>query len=487
LTLEEAVALALEESFESLALAMELSAAEHDVVAARGRFRTRADLTLVAPELEEQVQGVSVPGELPRYDTYGHSEFSARLQVTQPLPTDGEVSLRGHAYQRDDTVYDPLSDSDAEQRTFFNSYEVALSQPLLEPNRLKLALERAEISHGLARRAFRRGRLDLAYEVTAAFFSLYRSQQELRISRDMLARQEENSALAQRKLTAGLIPEVEALQMEVDLAESRNALLAAEAALATAADRFRLLVGVPMIQPVHAESDMAPTFFPVDRDFALTHALEHRTELSDQHDRIRRAEIIVEETDARSDLKGELSAFYNMTGVSDSGLEDPGLRDLVDSSWEDLRRRPGNRGVRFSLSIPIWDSGVNGAEVASARVALRRRELERENLRRGIVQQVQASLAQIEGATRRLEVLQQSLEVAERSFDISQQRFEAGDITSQDLASDRDRLIQTRRSLLDALITYRLAVADLRRQTLYDFAVGRSLVNVDAGRQAADQ
>jgi len=114
--------------------------------------------------------------------------------------------------------------------------------------------------------------------------------------------------------------------------------------------------------------------------------------------------------------------------------------------------------------------------VAAARVALQRQELGRDNLRRNIVRQVKAALATLDAATRRLDVLQRSLGVAERSFDISQQRFEAGDITSEALASDRDRLVLARRNLLDALVAYRVAVADLRRQTLYDFAVGRSLV-----------
>ncbi len=476
LTLTDAVILAMDESFQAQALAMDLAAAGHDVDAARGRFRTRADLDLVLPELEERVQGVSVPGELPRYDTYGHREFSAQLRVTQPLPTDGEVSLRAHAYHREDTVYDPVSDVDSDQSTLVNSYEVALSQPLLQPNTLKLGLERAELSHDLARRAFARGRLDLSYQVTAAFYDLDRAQQELTIARDMLVRQQHNHELAQRKFEAGLIPEVEALQMEVDLAESQNALLAAESELSLVGDRFRLTVGLPLSQPVVARSNLTPAFFPVDDDLAMRHALRYRTELADQDDSIRRAEITITETDARDDLRGEITAFYNVTGISDAQLDDPGFGDLFDSSWEDLRRRPGNRGVRFSLSVPIWDAGVNGSEVAAARVALNRRELERENLQRRIVREVKGALANLDGATRRIEVLQRSLTVAERSFGISQQRFEAGDITSQELAGDRDRLVQARRSLLDALVAYRLAVADLRRQTLYDFEVGRSLV-----------
>jgi outer membrane protein TolC len=66
--------------------------------------------------------------------------------------------------------------------------------------------------------------------------------------------------------------------------------------------------------------------------------------------------------------------------------------------------------------------------------------------------------------------------VAQRSYDISAARFENGDITAQELANARDGLTRARRSYLDAFIRYHLSVADLKRQTLYDFEADESLV-----------
>ena len=479
--LNRAVALALDDSYAAATLDLGLESAEYDVAAAKGRFRTQANAQFALPSLEEGVQRVQVPGDLPRYDSYGSREVSGTLSLDQPLPTDGQVSLSGHIYQQEDTYYDPVADATAEQKTFFNSYEVSLQQPLFTPNQLKLGLEKAEIGHRLARRAFQRGQLDLAYDVTASFYDLVRAQERVAIARDALDRQQQNFDLAQRKYKAGLIPEVEALQMEVDLAEANNELLGRESDLILAADAFRLLVGLPMHRPVTAAADLAPIVFDVDADLALRHALRHRTEIDDLSDQLRRSEITVTETDARSAVRGEVSAFYNLTGISDPALSDASVGDLIDSSWEDLRRRPGNRGVRFSLSVPLWDSGVNEQEVASARVAVRRRELDQQNLERNIARQVQAAVARFEGAKRRLDVLQRSLDIALRSYGISRQRFESGDITSQALADNRDRLVSARLSYLEAYVSYRLAGADLRRQTLYDFETGSSLVVAEKG------
>ena len=57
------------------------------------------------------------------------------------------------------------------------------------------------------------------------------------------------------------------------------------------------------------------------------------------------------------------------------------------------------------------------------------------------------------------------LDIALRSYAISRERFETGDITSQTLADNRDRLVSARQSYLDAYVSFRLAGADLRRQT----------------------
>jgi outer membrane protein len=67
--------------------------------------------------------------------------------------------------------------------------------------------------------------------------------------------------------------------------------------------------------------------------------------------------------------------------------------------------------------------------------------------------------------------------VAQRAFDISLERFNNGDITSQELALNRNRLVQAKTSYLSAYVDYKLSVADLRRKTMWDFAADRSLVD----------
>ncbi|MDQ7054198.1 MAG: TolC family protein [candidate division KSB1 bacterium] len=126
--------------------------------------------------------------------------------------------------------------------------------------------------------------------------------------------------------------------------------------------------------------------------------------------------------------------------------------------------------------MPLWDSGVNRAETAAAIAQLDQVRVQLENQRETVVREIKDVVARVHEAQSRLRVLEKSQQVAERSYQISLARFDNGDITTQELALDRDRLTRARMAYLEAYIDYQLALADLKRKTLYDFETGRSLV-----------
>jgi outer membrane protein TolC len=61
------------------------------------------------------------------------------------------------------------------------------------------------------------------------------------------------------------------------------------------------------------------------------------------------------------------------------------------------------------------------------------------------------------------------VEVARKSYEISTARFEAGNITSFDLSQTQLRLTDAQTNSLNALIDYKLAIADLKRKTFFDY------------------
>lgn len=477
MTLQDAINFALDRSFNVKSLRLNLESTRQNLVARKGSFKTNADLQFDSPNRSEQFVPVVDPNGLSTYQSLGSLRFAGRLNINQPLPTNGLFTLASRLYREDLSTYIFNNPDQLKRRDFYTSIGLQFNQPLFTINTLKLGFEEANLNYERASGQIRRTELDVIYLVTQAFYNLYGATRALEIAREEVKQQEEAYNLASKKFAAGLIPEVEALQTEVDLAQSRNRLLSAESALQRQQDILKQTIGVPLAENVVVQTRVEFKSFSIDLAKATAYGLANRSEIRERAIERRLQEIEMKRIDARSEFKAELFASYDLTGVSNDF--EPYSKDtgeLLRDSWNDLNKRPKNRGVVFSVSMPLWDSGVNGAEVASARARLDQTVLNFENERITVEREIKDVVARVREAENRLAVLEKSQKLAERSHEISLARFDNGDITAQELALDRNRLTQARSAYLDAYIDYQTAVADLKRKTLYDFENNRSLV-----------
>ncbi|MBT4483013.1 MAG: TolC family protein [Candidatus Latescibacteria bacterium] len=470
LSLQDAIDIALEQSYEMKSLKLTLIEAEENRLAAKYRFRTNADLNLNTPRWAEDMREVPVANALPIYNSLGSMRYQSELNITQPLPTDGWLRLRSQVYQSKESNYFAETDNEIKRKDFLSSVRIWFNQPLFTYNRLKTGLKRAELGYERSSLVLSRSQLDIVYNVSNSFYSLYNSTRSSEISLETFEQQEKQYETASLKYEAGLIPEVEALQLEVNLANARSNVLLAEASLERQKEEFKKLIGLNLDEEIGVKTDIEYTHFDIDLDMAIRKGLVNRTELRENEINIELDRLSIKEIDARNEISANLSAYYDLTGRSDPTLPyGSGTRDLLESSWSDLERRPGNRGVTLTFSLPIWDSGVNKAEVASAKAGLRRIELQHEEEKKTIINSVRDAVRRVQTAESRLQVLQKSQDVAQRAYDISLERFNNGEITSQDLALDNDKLSNAKMSFLGAYISYKLSVEDLKRKTLWDF------------------
>ena len=481
LTLEDAIALALDKSFRARHLSLELRDAGYVLDAAKRRTRARVNLSLRAPDYDESVQAVRVPNRLPIYNKIGLLQWYGAISVAKPIPiTAGELTIGSNFRQLRESVFQEQLDLADRSKRFFSTLSVRFRQPLFVPNQLRLNLERAHLQLENHRRIFTSAQLDIIYNITQAFYDFYSAQRSLEIAREALVQKEHSFDLARKKYEAGLIPEVEALQMEVALSRSRNQLLQDEGRMARSSDQFKLALGLSLDDSVSVRPDLNLTTFEIDENRAISHGLLHSASLRQREIGRRLAEINLRETRAAGSVRGEFSASYERTGFTNALPEDTSTSDLFDASWNDLQRRPRNLGMQFTLTVPVWDSGLNRSRVLSAQTQLDRHLIELEAERGQVAAKIRSAIARIREARDRLDVLRQSEAVALRSYEIDRSRFENGNISAQDLTRTWDDLTQSRQAYLAAYIQYRLAVADLTRRTHFDFESERSLVDEES-------
>ena len=460
LTLEDAIVISLEKSYQMKSLRLSLVKAEQNLLAAKGAYRTNASLGLYLPSWNESVSEIMGQNSLPVFNTTGSFLYQGILNISQPLPTNGTFSLQSQAYHRSVSYFDMELDHNQDRKDLYTSLSLHFNQPLFTVNTLKLGLRKANLNFEITKLQYDKSQYDMIYSVTQAFFDLYKSTRNLQISKDNYEQQQELFDIAKKKFEADLIPEVEALQMEVDLIESKNDFVAAQGVLTRTEDSFKKLIGLKLSDGIGVLTDFEIKLIEIDLDNAIEIALEKQMEIRQAEINIELSEYSIKEVKSNGRIQGQLSASYDLTGVSNSSWE---------ATFDDLRDRPHNRSVVLSLSVPLWDGGVNRANVISAETTLKEQQLSLDETKKDIILEVRNIVGRIQETENRLQVLEKNQELAQRSFDISSQRFNLGDITSQELALDRNRQIQAKVSYLDAYIDYKLALADLKRITMHDF------------------
>ena len=84
-----------------------------------------------------------------------------------------------------------------------------------------------------------------------------------------------------------------------------------------------------------------------------------------------------------------------------------------------------------------------------------------------IERDVRTTVSRLQSNLRRLQLLEKNTVVAEKSFEISRQRYTNGDIDSQAMALERERLNTAYITRLDAFINYKLYLADIMPENLF--------------------
>jgi outer membrane protein len=456
LTLEKSIALALHQSYAIQNATQQYSAAMKSFEAQALSTGTTVDLSFRLPDYNESLTNQFNPLSQ-RYEFYQlqTTYLRSNLSINQPLSmSGGTLSLSGDFFKRNQLT--GSAGTSDEIRDYFSYFQVQLQQPLLAPNTLKIGRDEASLRREQSSSSFRRDQLDVVYNVTSDFYTAYRASQAEQISAEQVKQNEESYGTAKSKYEAGLIPEVEYLQSDVDLVTSKNQLLNDRREASRAKNSLKLLLGLPLEKEVTLKSELAYTPVVIEPDTAVRRALENRAELLNA-DRARDiSRMDVELTSSRRHLRVDLTASY--------GLNRNDTR--IESAFQDFGR---TRSVALQLSVSLFDWGRHALEVEAAEAQMKSAELTYANTEQQIREEIIDLLSQISVAESRIQVLAKSVGVAQKGYEISLELFRAGTITRNDLAQAQQRLTTSKLNDLLALIDYRLGIADLTRKTLWDF------------------
>ena len=469
LSLDESIEIAKEQSYEIQRLLQDNIIAENELKAATALLKTNVYMSFTLPQYTETVREWE--------DSEGISFFSVKtlrgtgnLDIVQPLPTDGTISLR--------TSLSSINDYNTDKRASTFNTRIGFSQPLNSfwgYNSIRAELKRAQLNYERSNKALKRAELNMIYDVSSSFYRLLQLQKGAEISMMNLERQTEAYEISQNKYQAGLIREVENLQMEVDLAEAQNSYDVTMLDFKSSTNLFIRLIGLELDAKVTLKSETDNyVVVDVDPNKAVEMAMRNRLEIRDREIQIELQKLQISRQVSQGMPQASLEASWERIGVSNLNISET-FSNSISGSWDDMKVRPSNYMAGLTLRVPIIDWGRNKRLVRAAEARLKQYYLDKEDEERGIEVEVRNLVNNIQTTLTRLRLLERNVSVAEKSYGITLQRYTDGDIDSQALALERSRLNLAQRNHLDAFVSYRLLLSDLMRKSFYDFENDRPI------------
>ena len=297
---------------------------------------------------------------------------SVGLEVRKPLITNGEISLESSfsAFES----FQELPVGETRSRSIRPTLGIRFSQPLFQYNGVRGRLRDAELSFEAIELSYAEDELALTNRVTGQFYGLFQQQRELEIAAERHRQSQANSQAGSRRYQAGQILEVEYLNLAVR--ESADEVAFGVHAQPPPGDPVRLQPaggsppgdrgvggGRPELPPRRGGPGQGARAGP-----------EQPVRRAAGRDHPGAGKLVLDEVAARGRARLQLNLGYEVTGNSAVLLD-------AQNPWkEHLRRafdaetRAPNTNVSLTLALPLFDAGVNRANVARETSLIREQE-----------------------------------------------------------------------------------------------------------------
>ena len=317
-------------------------------------------------------------------------------------------------------------------------------------------------------RTVRNSYWNLAYQI--AFLDVQR--QSLELARESLRN-------TRTRIEIGTTPPIEEVSAEAEVAAREEAVIVAEAQIATAEDTLRALVLDPAapdfwtVRLVPGGLPVSITPIAVNTDLAVQNALQRRTDLEVARTSIEANEINIQYL--RNQTLPDVTAQFDYRAVGLGGTRNqygtgplgPGTGALESQTQIGFASA---LSTLFQSAYPTWTASVNfsyplgrsqtEASLARERLRLTQTQTRLRQQQLNIATQVRQAGRQLQTNAQRVQTSRASRELAERRLDAEQRKFEAGTSTSFQVFQFQRDLSQARNNELRAILDYNQSKVD---------------------------
>jgi outer membrane protein TolC len=335
-------------------------------------------------------------------------------------------------------------------KTGYELAEVKLQWLICDFGRRLGRYRQAEIAVDVAQLQAERAHQTTANEVATAYYEVLRTTALRRTAEEAVRRAEDDLDLARKLKKQDVVLRENVLRAEVELAQARHGLDAAEAAAAVAVASLNLAVGLNVSAPTAVEDVAAAPPFNLSLADCLETAVSRRREL-----RVARAGVEAAQQGVRA-----AHADFAPRVVAEGYAND--FQQAAPRSHADL-------AVGFiKLEWGLFEGGKRVGELRAAGAKVRAGAAEAESVADLIAFQVNEAYRLAIAARRGIDRARPAVDQAEEAYRLVRARYNEGEATPSDIIDAEAALVRAQEAYYNSVYAYLTALARL------DYAMGTS-------------
>ncbi len=377
--------------------------------------------------------------------------------LEQPIQWTGGIISVNSVYNYFNNIVDDASQWNG------SVFNIRLEQPILSYNRYKWDKRIQPIRYEESKRDYAESMEAIARDAVGNFFNVLQAQVDQQIAQYNLANNDTIYKIEQGRYNIGTTSLDKLLQVELQLLRSQQDVAQARLNLQTSSLQLRTYIGLNTGENFELVLPDEIPIIGINEDEALKYARETRSAYIAFERRKAEAEAAVAQAKGMRYEVGVSGGF----GLNNVGNE---LSDLYTNTAR-------QQYVNFTFNIPLIDWGRRRSMMQSAYANKRLNDYLIAQDEVIFEQTILTQVRQFEMLKLQIDITKKADQVAFERYNVAQNRYLIGkiDITNLNIAlAEKD---DAKRSYIGALKSFWTAYFELRRLTLYDFALQKYLYN----------
>ncbi|MBI2219617.1 MAG: TolC family protein [Acidobacteria bacterium] len=470
LSVEDAVAMALEQNLNLRAARLDPQIQDLSVAQARAAYAPNLFSTFATSSNESPSQSFLSGSE----ETITDDRFNSAFGVRQNLPWGGgnyQVSWAGS--RRETTSFTSFNPQLA------SNVDAQLVQPLLRNFKIDSLRQQVLLSNKqreIADVQLRQSIAQITRNVRNSYWDLVSAVANHEVQTQSLELARESLRNNRTRVEVGTMAPIDIVEAEAEVARNEEAVIVSEAAIRSAEDQLRALVADPSrpdfwsmrLEPTD-QPMMAPPR-PIDVNAAVSNALQNRTDIIQTKKQLESADINIRFYNNQRLPDLNLEASYGLTGLGGTQLEfgqggfpPPVIGQTNRSFGSVLSDVFRNQFPSWTLGVTIgYPIGRSAAEANLARARLQNTQSRTalQNLELQVTTAVREAGRQVNTNLKRVQATQVARQLAEQRLAAEQKKFNVGMSTTFIVFQAQRELTNARNNELRAIIDYNRSTVD---------------------------